>query len=168
MEGLDWVLVVGGIGSAIVTCAVALIDYWLIRSNRPAFLGVSDIKVKANHLESALLEPLRASEAQESEALQNLVASLVKIEGEAVVDVGPFIFIKSKDESGNYQIFHKRLTLFERMQLNENPDLLSDASSLKKLLGDVGLSRDELAKEIQSIKAQLLRPTRKKWSSSNT
>ncbi|UWR57174.1 hypothetical protein [Phaeobacter inhibens] len=158
MEGLDWVLVVGGLGAAIVTCAVALIDYWRTRSDRSVSLEAADIKETTR--KNALFGSLRESEAQEVEALQNLVASLEKNEGEAVVDVGPFIFIKSKNEGGNYQIISKRLTLFERMQLNENPDLLRNASSLKKLLGDAGLSRDELLKEIQSVKAQLLPQTK--------
>lgn len=161
MTEVDWLLVIGGIGAALAIYALVLFDYLTVHSNTMHILRRVLKSLFSSPLgderasELAIFGPLQSSQLKEVEALQELVSALNQNANDAVVDVGSFIFIKTKNSAGEPQIFSKRLTVFERAQLNENPSLLEDPKTLLQLLGEVGLSSLDLAEEVKSVRAIL-------------
>lgn len=87
---------------------------------------------------------------QIAESTAKLAEAFCKNSVPGVVDTGIFIFVKMPDDQGRFRIFAKRLSLEERIKLNEQPSLL-DAP--EKILESFSLQQFDtarfLAKELE-------------------
>lgn len=84
-------------------------------------------------------------------AVAGLTTALCNNQCSAAVDAGLFVFFKIQLESGDFQIFYKRLTRRERTLLNRQPSLLKEPTNLLESLDDpVALEHDK-ASEFRRI-----------------
>ena len=80
---------------------------------------------------------------QIAESTAKLAEAFCKNSVPGVVDTGIFIFVKMPDAQGRFRIFAKRLSLDERIKLNEQPSLL-DAPD--KILESFALQKFDAAR----------------------
>ena len=106
-----------------------------------------DVKERADILENLLYGQASSSDLEGIHAIAQLTTSLCNNNCGGVVDAGVFVFCKIKDTSGDFQIMYKRLTVQERIKLNERPTLLQDPYKLlENLESAVMLDRQEAIK----------------------
>jgi hypothetical protein len=105
-----------------------------------------EVKDRAEIVQDVLFGKSSGTDADAILAVAQLTTALCNNQCAAVVDAGPFVFFKIKTESGEFQIFHKRLTVRERKIINDQPSLLADPYGLLKSIENVlALDHDRAA-----------------------
>ena len=85
-------------------------------------------------------------------ATAQLTSSLCNNKCTATLDAGIFIFIKLKKEDGEYHIYHKRMTVRDRLILEREPDLIEKPDDLfKRLSGSLIALEIEQANILRKI-----------------
>ena len=70
-----------------------------------------------------------------AEATARLAEAFCRTNSPGVVDTSTFLFVKVPDENGQFRIWSKRLTVDDRIALDENPGLANHPSEVIRLLG---------------------------------
>ena len=111
----------------------------------------NQVRGRAEVVEDVLYGLNSNSDSEAVQAVAQLTSALCSNQCAGVVDAGFFIFFKVRNGEGDFQIFHKRLTVRERKVINANPTVLSDPYQiLEKLEGAVGLEHQR-AEELRAI-----------------
>lgn len=99
-------------------------------------LASRQISERAELLEDALYGHGSKPDIEAISAIAGLTTALCNNKCSAAVDAGLFVFFKIQLESGDFQIFYKRLTRRERTLLNRRPSLLKEPAKLLESLDD--------------------------------
>jgi len=70
-----------------------------------------------------------------AEATARLAEAFCKTNSPGIVDAASFLFVKLPGDDGVFRIWSKRLTIDDRILLNENPSLANDPKAVADLLG---------------------------------
>lgn len=108
-----------------------------------------EVQDRAKIAEDVLFGQVSGNDIEAIKAVAEVVSSLCDNQTEGVFDGGVFVFFKIKNESGNFQVFSKRLTVQERAIINEKPTIMADPYQLLQNL--------EVAKAISREKTLELR-----------
>jgi hypothetical protein len=110
------------------------------------FVESRQVKRRAKLAEDVLFGAANVKVDKEiADATARLTEALCRNNSVGAVDCGMFVFIKLRESHGAFMIVAKRLTVDERIGLNEKHDLLYDPRGLAEWLGISG-SANSLAK----------------------
>lgn len=114
-------------------------------------LSSKEVTDRAELVEDVLFGKTSGSDSEAVLAIAQLTKSLCNNKTAAAVDAGLYVFFKIKTESGDFQIFHKRLTVRERAVINHKPTLLTDPYRLLENLENAIALSHERAEELRRI-----------------
>lgn len=109
------------------------------------------VSERAEIAEDILYGKASSADLDAVRAVAELTAALCSNQCAGVVDAGVFVFFKIKTDKGDFQIFHKRLTVRERAAINKKPSILSEPYRLLERLDDVVALEHDRATELRQI-----------------
>lgn len=122
---------------------------WWVRISD--FFKSKDVKDRAALAEDVAFGLGANNDIEAIRATAELTTSLCNNGVEAAVDGHFFVYFKVKNAEGNFQIFHKRLTIRERAILNRSPSLLQKPQELLGQFERYRAVEIERAAELRSI-----------------
>jgi hypothetical protein len=97
--------------------------------------GVQD---RAKAVEDALFGAKVVMDQRAAEMISDVVGALTKSKAKsALIDAGKFLFIKTIDDSGEPSIYVKKITLDDRIIIDENPEILRKPDAIIKKLDQI-------------------------------
>jgi hypothetical protein len=112
-----------------------------------------DVQERAQAVEDALFGGVSIIiDEKASRMINETIDTLGKVKVKsALIDCGMFLFIQTKDEDDNPNIYAKRLTFEDRRTIDDNPELLKDPHNILENLGNMKRIRRE---RIEAIRRQ--------------